>query len=176
MIREKKVRGKTRKFRNFRNNIEEWSQTLPVPPDLSPSYLGCRSYSFDDIYEDFGDYSKFPKSQKREFLQMIINFVKALHDLKTEKEKEYRIICFLPIPDLYRVLVMVGYTQAGLESFYAGLNHNGEFNKVFSPSTNVQYLQNEWGLHIPDGLEVKGFEGNDESFERDSIWFIGNVN
>lgn len=173
MLREKKVRGKTRKFRNFRNNIEEWSQSLPVPPDLSPSYLGCKSYSFD-MYEDFGDFSNFPKSQKREFLQMIINFVKALHDLKTEKEKEYRIICFLPLPNIYRILVMIGYTRAGLESFYAGLNHNGEFNKEFSLS-NAQYLQNEWSLHIPDGLEVKGFEGNDGSFERDSIWFVGNV-
>jgi hypothetical protein len=175
MVREKKIRGKRRKFRNVRNNITEWSQSLPVPPDSSPQYLGCRTFSFD-MYEDFGDLSRYPKAQKREILQMIINFVKVLHDLKTENEKEYRIICVLTIPDLYRVPVMVGYNKAGLDSFYAGLNNNGEFARQFTPSTNVQFLHNEWGLQIPEELEVKGFKRNNSYYEEDSIWFVGNVN
>lgn len=175
MAREKKIRGKRRKLSIIKNKITEWSQSLPVPPDSSPQYLGCRTYSFD-MYEDFGDLSKYPKARKREFLQMIINFVKVLHDLKTEKEKEYRITCLLEIPDLYRVLVMVGYNKAGLDSFYAGLNHTGEFARDFTPSTNVQFLHNEWGLQIPEELEVKGFKRNNSYYEGDSIWFVGDVN
>ncbi|MFD0050217.1 DUF3916 domain-containing protein [Actinomycetes bacterium NPDC127524] len=174
MIRNKKVRGKRRMYRNFRNIIAEWSQSLPTPPDLSPTYLGYKASDFD-MYEEFKGYENFSKAQKRELAQMIINFVKDLHDLKTEKEKEYRIICFLPFPDLSRMNVLIGYTKAGLHSFYAGLNHDGQFAKDFEPSTKVKFLQDEWGLHIPEGLEVKGFEGRTKFFEGESVWFVGNV-
>ncbi|MDQ6600713.1 DUF3916 domain-containing protein [Bacillus salipaludis] len=176
MVRKKKIRGKRRKFRNIRNKIAVWSQSLPAPPDQSPTYLGYRAYSFN-IAKDFGDFNKFPKANKREFLQMIINFVKDLHDLKTDKEKEYRIIAYFPMPDLPYVVVMIGYTKAGLDSFYAGLNHNGKFSEYFTPTANTQFLEKDWGLYIPEGLEVKGFEGDSEEYFEgsSSIWFVGNV-
>ncbi|ANC78539.1 hypothetical protein ABE65_017725 [Fictibacillus phosphorivorans] len=173
MDREKKNRGKRRKFRNIKNNIAEWSQSLPVPPDKSPNYLGYRAYSFA-TGKDFGDYSKFHKKHKREIMQLIINFVKILHDLKSENEKEYRIICLLPLPDLHQPFVMIGYTKAGLESFYNGLNYDGEFLKKFSLSEDDQFLQTEWGVTIPNGLKVKGFNGKDECIG-DSMWFVGNI-
>lgn len=173
MGREKKNRGRRRKFRNIKNNIAEWSQSLPIPPDKSPNYLGYRAYSFA-TGKDFGDYSKFRKKYKREIMQIIINFVKRLHDLKSEHEKEYRILCYLPLPDLYLSYVMIGYTKAGLDSFYNGLYKNGKFLKKFSLSENDQFLQTEWGLTIPDGLRVKGFDGKGE-YIGDSMWFVGNI-
>jgi Protein of unknown function (DUF3916) len=107
-------------------------------------------------------------------MQLIFNFVKILHDLKSENEKEYRIICLLPLPDLHQPFVMIGYTKAGLESFYNGLNYDGEFLKKFSLSEDDQFLQTEWGVTIPNGLKVKGFNGKDECIG-DSMWFVGNI-
>ncbi|KZZ84320.1 DUF3916 domain-containing protein [Bacillus sp. SJS] len=173
MLRKKKVRGKRRMYRNFMNEIEEWSHSLPTPNDLSPTYLGCRALSFD-MDEAFNGYENFSKNEKRKLAQRIINGGKELHDLKTEKEKEYRILCYLSFPHLDHMNISIGYTKAGLDSFYAGLNHNGQLEKDYEPSDDPSFLQDEWGLQIPEGLEVKGFVGR--RLIDGSMWFVGNVN
>lgn len=52
-------------YRNFRSIIAKWSESLPTPRDLSPTYFGYVAYDFD-MYEDFKGYEDFSKAQKRE--------------------------------------------------------------------------------------------------------------
>ncbi len=172
MSREKKYRNMKRKLQNMKNDIDEWTRSLPVPPDKSPNYLGYRAYSFsldDNNYDE-----NMLIEYKKEIMKQVIGFVRRLRNKKSVHEKEYRIYCYFTLPDLFYSEVMISYTKAGLNSFYEGLNHDGDFLKNYSVTKNSQFLQKEWGLQIPSELKVRGYDGVGEH-KGYSFWLIGDI-
>ncbi|MQR94620.1 hypothetical protein [Fictibacillus phosphorivorans] len=94
----KKYREMKRKLQNMKNDIVEWAQSLPVPPDKSPNYLGYRAYSFS--LDDNNYAENLLIEYKKEIMKQVIGFVRRLRNKKSVHEKEYRIYCYFTLPDL----------------------------------------------------------------------------
>lgn len=174
MKRQKKLRGERRRIRNIRKDIAELSRELPTPRSTSSTYKGYDAYHFR-MYEMVGEFELLPRRKKREFLQDIINFVSDLHNLKTEKESEYRVKCFFFLPNMEYIVVSICYTKAGLNDFYRGLHHSGRFKKEMIQIEDPNYLQREWQINVPSYLEVNGYHCNFKARENETMWFIGNL-
>ncbi len=174
MTRQKKLRGERRRIRNLKREINELSKILPTPRSTSTIYKGYDAFHFR-MFELIGEFDLIPRRKKRDFLQEIINSVSNLHNLKTVKEREYRVMCFFFLPNMEYILVSIFYTKAGLDDFYRGLYHGGRFEKEMIPIIDPNYLQSEWQINVPSYLEVKGYHCNIGERENETMWLIGNL-
>ncbi|WP_420490981.1 DUF3916 domain-containing protein [Neobacillus drentensis] len=125
---------------------------------------------FDDF---FPDSKKTPNSFRKFFVQTIINGIKHLIVTKTESQREYRVFCTFPLPHLVGAQITILFTKKGLDSFYEGLfSQEVEGHRLIYLNPDFEI---EWGLHLPNGLDVKGFKADDEDkdYSSDEIWLIG---
>ncbi|MFP5109528.1 DUF3916 domain-containing protein [Neobacillus sp. C211] len=169
---KKKLRGLKRKCRTFSNYITEKTEYFPLPKNNDPSYPGYSTLQicFDDF---FPDSKKTPNSVRKFFVQTIINRIKLLIDMKTESQREYRVFCTFPLPNLIGAQITILFTKKGLESFYEGLfSQEADGHRLISLNPDLEI---EWGLHLPNGVDVKGFraDGEDNDYPSDEIWLIG---
>jgi hypothetical protein len=175
---KKKVRGLRRRSRTFSKYITEQTESLPIAKNNDPSYLGYSylNLSFDEF---FIDSKKTPNSVRKFFVQTIINRIQHLIDIKTESEREYRVFCAFTPPNLLGSQITILFTKKGLESFYEGFFSREKEGRRFIPLHQDQSIEAEWGLHIPKGLDVRGYKkdvGDDDYYyPQEEIWLIGEL-
>ncbi|WP_088011334.1 DUF3916 domain-containing protein [Gottfriedia acidiceleris] len=174
MTRQKKLRGERRRIRNLKKELVELSKKLTTPRSTSSTYKGYDAFNFR-MFELIGDFDLIPRRKKRDFLQEIINSISKLHNLKTAKENEYRIMCSFFLPHMEYIIVSIFYTKAGLDDFYRGLYHSGRFEKEMIPIVDPNFLQTEWQINVPSYLEVKGYHCNIKARENETMWLIGDL-
>ncbi|MGF6949779.1 hypothetical protein QF028_002284 [Neobacillus sp. B4I6] len=100
---KQKARGLRRRCSTFSRYIYEHTESLIT---IGGSHLGLNFHKF------FGDTSKVPNSVRKFFVQTIINRVQHLISLKTEAEKEYRVICVFTLPELDNTLIITPYPKS----------------------------------------------------------------
>lgn len=176
---KKKVRGLKRRCRTFSRYIDEQLDSFPIPKNPDPSYPGYASLHlrFDEF---FTDSKKVPSSVRRFFVQTILKRIHCLLETRTEAQREYRIFYGFTPPDLGYSFITILFTKKGMESFYEGFFSREAEGERLIRLHHTQNLETEWGLHIPKGLNVKGYKPDvdDDEYEydyQDEMWFVGRL-
>ncbi|MGF6949034.1 hypothetical protein QF028_001539 [Neobacillus sp. B4I6] len=167
---KQKARGLRRRCRNFSRYILEHTESFTT---IGGSHLWFNFYKF------FGDTPKIPNSVRKFFVQTIINRAQHLISLKTDAEKEYRVICVFRLPELEQTLILIPPTQSAYERFFDGFFSAEKYGRKAIP-IHQDYFESEWGFIIPQGLDVQGYrieinEDEDDHWTQEEVWFIGEL-
>jgi len=166
---KKKVRGIKRRCRSFSRFLSERTSAFPI--DNTNKGASHVITSFDHFF-------KVPKRRnhtplRRFYAQYFVNQVQQLIDQKTDAQEEKRIFCVLSLPKLDLSAIIKIFTKRGLERFYDGLFYRNEEYKMVEPLPPVHSIENEWGLYIPEGLQIKRYKIT--SYSGQEVWLIGNL-
>ncbi|TRZ39850.1 DUF3916 domain-containing protein [Niallia circulans] len=170
---KKKLRGLGRRCRNFTKYLNEDTQEIPNPE--KDSY---RNYwhSHLSLSKTYIDSHNTPNSVRRFCMQATIDRVAYLVSLKTEKEKDYRILTSICLPEYFDSTMIVFYDDETFNKFFI---RESDYLR-WIPLPPDRDIAKEWLLHIPEGLELKGYkeiieEEEDDDFREGEIWFVGEI-
>jgi len=164
----KKVRGLKRRCRSFSRFLCERTSSFPIDNNHKPSYVSAPLSQF------FISIKRTPASVRKFYAQEFINRVNYLIDQKTDAEMEHRIFCVLSLPNLNLASIVKLYSERGLERFYEGLFYRNEETNMVVSLPPIHNDENEWGLYIPEGLQIKRYK-IDASYPGQEVWLIGNL-
>ena len=168
-MRRKKIRGIKRKTNNLIQSIEE--NTSEFPTEFYNGYWHLHL----PVAQDFINSQKTPLKIKRSCIQTLLDKAEYLIDLKPNDNEKYRVVVAIDLPDLWDSQIIIFKGDSHFKDFF---NRDDEYQKWLHLSDD-RNIQNEWGLSIPNNLQISGFrevitdEGR-ECYERE-IWFIGEL-
>lgn len=165
----KKIRGKTRKFKEMEIALIESTSKFPKV-DLEYGYWHLHiptSQRFIDSY-------KTPVSLRRKFIQLIIDRVEFLINNKVESDVPTRVIACINSPNLWDSQIIVFFGEDYYKSFF---DRNTEYQK-WKSLLKQRNICREWNLNLPKMLKVKGYK--EEIYDEDlyyegELWFIGEL-
>ncbi|OAH55027.1 hypothetical protein AWH48_20335 [Domibacillus aminovorans] len=171
---KKKIRGLKRRIRQFTEELNEL--TRDFPEDLSNGYWELH---LPNLGSEWISSTKTPFNVRKKCLQFLINRTKHLIEKKPAHYKDTRVM--LMIDSHYwwstKIEIFSAKNDEGL-SFY----REDDYTRWIALDEN-RNLSKEWGLTIPDGLEVKGIKEEikdlelvDDDIFGGEIWFIGELN
>lgn len=167
-LSSKKVRGLRRRKKNLINTLHEMTEQLPNPSDYGLGYWHLH-LPFD---QGFINSNKAPNKLRKEIMQILINRVSHLKNLKTPSQEQYRIYTVISLPNLFDSQIAVIPDRSWFNGFF---ERDGQEQK-WLPLNSYRDLIKEWKLNLPPGLEVKGFKeiiSDEDYYYEGEIWFIG---
>jgi hypothetical protein len=167
---KKKVRGLRRRKKNLINSFNEMTEQLPNPSNYGLGYWHLH-LPFDQRYIDT---IKAPNKLRREIMQILINRVSYLRNLKTPSQDQYRIYTVISLPNLFDSQIAVIPDRGWFNGFF----ERDSQEQKWLPLNLERDLINEWKLNLPPDLEVKGFKEiitDEDYYYEGEIWFIGEL-
>lgn len=169
MMRVKKVRGVKRKSINMIKRIEE--NTLEFPTEF---YNGFWHMPLP-VAQDFINSVKTPQKIKRLCVQTLLDRTLYLRGLKPNDKEKFRVTVLVDLLDLWYSQIIVFKGDSYFKDFF---NRNDEYQKWLH-LTNDRNIQTEWGLAVPNDLQIIGFKDvitDEEGYHYEGeIWFIGEL-
>jgi hypothetical protein len=167
---KKKVRGLRRRKRNLINTLNEMTEQLPNPSNYGLGYWHLH-LPFDQGYIVS---NKAPNNLRREIMQILINRVSHLKNLKKPSQDQYRVYTVVSLPNLFDSQIAVIPDRSWFDGFF----ERDSQEQKWLPLNQQRDLIKEWKLNLPPDLEVIGFQEiiSDEDYNYEGeIWFIGEL-
>lgn len=167
-MREKKVRGMKRKSNDMIKRIE--ASTLKFPTEFYNGYWHLHL----PVAQGFINSTKTPRKIKRMCIQSLLDSAAHLTELKPKDNEKYRVMVSIELPDLWDSQLIVFQGDTHFDDFF---NRNDDYQK-WLPLPENRKIHTEWGLSIPNGMQIAGFHqlilDEEYPYEND-IWFIGEL-
>ncbi|MBP0723838.1 DUF3916 domain-containing protein [Bacillus sp. RG28] len=111
---------------------------------------------------------------RRKVIQLLIDRVNVLIQLKTKDQSDFRIYSVIYLPNLFdSQLVLIPDNK-----FFEGFFDRNTVGQKWIPLDINRDIIEEWKLELPTGLMVKGYKeiiiDEDYSYQGE-IWFIGEL-
>ncbi|MGG0738887.1 DUF3916 domain-containing protein [Niallia taxi] len=170
---KKKLRGLGRRFRHFSKYLNEDTEAIPNPEkDPYRNYW----YSHLSLSKTYIDSANTPNSVRRFCMQATIDRVAYLVSLKTEKEKDYRILTSICLPDYFDSTMIVFFDDESFNRFFI---RESEYLR-WIPLPSDRDIAKEWHLRVPKGLVLRGYKQIINDVEEGDlrvgeIWFVGEI-
>ena len=167
---KKKLRGIRRRFNTLEKDIVSITNTMPDPNESSLGYWHLHL----PFSQEYIDSIKTPYSIRRKLIQLSIDRVNFLIQLKTKEQSDFRVYGVISLPNLFDSQLAVIPDNTFFEGFF---DRNTE-DQQWIPLDKSRDIIEEWNLELPDGLMVKGYKeiiiDKDYSYQGE-IWFIGEL-
>lgn len=165
----KRIRGQNRKFNTMQKRLMEFTSVFPEP-DYQYGYWHLHL----PTSQAFIDSCKTPASLRRECIQLMIECVQNLINIKPQIDIPIRVVAAISLPDLWDSQIIVFFGNDYYMSFF---DRNSEDQK-WIPLSEKRDIIREWNLNIPGLIEIKGYR--EEIYDEDScysgeLWFIGEL-
>ncbi|MGV2941859.1 DUF3916 domain-containing protein [Mesobacillus sp. LC4] len=168
---KKKARGLRRRKKDLINSLNELTEQLPNPNDYGLGYWHLHL----PFPQEYIDSKKAPNKLRREIMQILINRVSHLKNLKTPSQDKYRIYTVISLPNLFDSQIAVLPDK----SLFNGFFERDSEEQKWLPLNPQRDLAKEWVLNLPPDLEMKGFKeiiSDEDYYYEGEIWFIGELN
>ncbi|WP_071458598.1 DUF3916 domain-containing protein [Bacillus massilinigeriensis] len=168
---KKKVRGLRRRKINLINTLYEKTEQLPNPKNGSLGYWHIHL----PFAQGHIDSNKAPNKLRREIMQILIDRVSYLINLKTPSQHQYRIYTVISLPNLFDSQIGVIPDKSWFNGFF---ERDSQEQKWLSLNLQRDLIK-EWELDLPPNLVVKGFKeiiSDEDYYHEGEIWFIGELN
>ena len=166
---KKKIRGKTRKFKEMECRLIELTSKFP---DIDLEHECWHLHM--PISQRFIDSYKTPISLRRKYIQLIIDRVDFLINNKGVYDMEVRVVACINLPSLWDSQIIVFWNDDYFKSFFY---RNTEYQKWISLSKERDICR-EWNINLPRNMTVKAYKeeiyDDDLSYEGE-LWFIGEL-
>lgn len=169
---KKKVRGIKRKTRNMIKNIEH--HTMDFPKDFHNGFW----HTYLPVAQSFIEANRLPQKVKEQCITTLLDRAKHLKETKPDDNEKYRVVVFIKPYHLWdaQITIFKG-DDSTFNNFY---NINDEI-RTWTPITEQNNKQKEWGIEISNDWSLKGFkvvvedDVNDYYFDGE-IWLVGEIN
>lgn len=111
---KKKVRGLNRRKRTLIKSISDITEEMPIPSEYGLGYWHLH-LPFAQSYINSG---KLRNKFRREIMQILINRVSYLKNIKTQVQEEYRIYALISLPDLFDSQIVVLPNKSWFNGFF----------------------------------------------------------
>ena len=168
---KKKVRGLKRRKKTLINSISDITEKMPNPSEYGLGYWHLHL----PFAQSYINSSKFPNRFRREIMQILINRVSYLKNIKTKAQVEYRIYALISLPDLFDSQIVVLPHNSWFDGFF---ERDSEEQKWIPLDTSRNLIQ-EWELNCPPDLQIKGYKeiiSEEDYYSEGEKWFIGELN
>lgn len=146
------------------------TEQLPDPSNYGLGYWHLHL----PFAQGYIDTNKTPNKLRREIIQILINRVFHMKNLKTPLHDGYRIYTLISLPNLFDSQIAVIPDRSWLNGFF----QRDTQEQKWLPLGMQRNLIKEWKLNIPPGLEVKGFREiivEEDYYYEGEVWFIGEL-
>lgn len=168
---KKKIRGQNRKFSSMEKNFEKLTSTFP-----EPDYYYGYWHLHLPTSQSFIDSCKTPVSLRRKCIQLIIDRVQYLMNIKPQTDIPIRVVASINLPDIWDSQIIVFYGDDYYKKFF---NRNHEYQK-WIPLQEKRNILREWQLNNQSLIEVRGYreelyDDEDDTCSIKELWFIGEL-
>ncbi|MEL7654330.1 MAG: DUF3916 domain-containing protein [Bacillota bacterium] len=164
---KKKIRGVRRKMDSLIKNIDKYTEAFPEQDGDRYWHLHLpTSQKFIDSY-------KTPLSVRRKCIQILIERVKHLNDIKPYGIQS-KIVAAINLPFLWDSQIIIFFDQNYYKNFF---DRNSEDQKWTLLQQN-RNIKKELGLIIPETMQVRGYLeelNNEDDCYVGELWFIGEL-
>ncbi|MGG2027581.1 DUF3916 domain-containing protein [Gottfriedia sp. S16(2024)] len=167
---KKKIRGIRRRYKSLEKELITLTDNMPNPYESSLGYWHLHL----PFSQEYIDSKKTPNCIRRKLIQLLINRVEHLKNIKTKENSRFRIYSIISLPHLFDSQIVVIPDSYLFEGFF---DRNTDEQKWIQLDTQKNIID-EWDLELPEGLTFKGFKEfiNEEDYSyQGEIWFIGEL-
>lgn len=166
---KKKIRGQHRKFDAMQKRLINFTSIFP-----EPNYQEGYWHLHLPTSQAFIDSCKTPASLRRECIQLIIDRVQYLINIKLQINIPIRVVAAINLPSLWDSQIIVFYGDEYYKNFF---DRNNEYQK-WIPFSIERDIRREWQLKVPSSMNIKGYR--EEIYDEDycyigELWFIGEL-
>lgn len=164
---KKKIRGKTRKFKQIEYELIESTSEFP---EIDLEYGYCHFHIPGN--QKFIDSCKTPVSLRRKYIKLILDRVGFLIDNKIESDIPIRVVGCINLPDLWSSQIIVFFGDDYFSNFF---DRDSEYEK-WIPLSEERDICKEWNLNT--SKKIKGYKEeiyDEELLHKGEIWFIGEL-
>jgi hypothetical protein len=168
---KKKVRGLKRRKKTLTNCVIDMTEQMPNPSECGLGYWHLH-LPFAQAYINS---EKTPNKLRRDIMQILINRVSHLKNIKTQEQDEYRIYTLISLPDLFDSQIVVLPDKSWFDGFF----ERDSKEQKWLPLDKSRNLIEEWKLNLPSDLDVKGYKeiiSEEDYYSEGEKWFIGELN
>ena len=166
----KKLRGLKRRYKTLITDFNEMTETMPNPNEKSLGYWHLHL----PFSQEYIDSKKTPNKLRRDIMQMLINRVDYLKNIKTKEQSDYRIYSIISLPNLFDSQIVVLPDKSWFDGFF---ERDSDEQKWITLDKHRNLIE-EWNLILPSALEVRGYKeiiSEDNYNYEGEIWFIGEL-
>ena len=164
---KKKIRGKTRKFKEMECKLIELTSKFP---DIDLEHECWHLHM--PMSKRFIDSYKTPIALRRKCIQLIIDRVDFLINNKIASDMPVRVVACINLPSLWDSQIIVFWDNDYFKSFFY---RNTEYQK-WIPLSRERNICREWNISLPRNMKIKGYKeeicDDDLNYEGE-LWFIG---